>query len=145
MWVEKWPLSHIWLGVSTENQETADERIPLLLKTPAAVRWISAEPLLGPISGRWASWHEYWPAGWRERGESQGHLDGLKRLNWVVIGGESGRDYRQMDVSWATDLAAQCRAAGVPVWMKQDSGSRSGQQGRIPDEDFVHEFPQVTA
>lgn len=84
----------VWLGVSTENQETADERIPSLLKTPAAVRFISAEPLLGPI--------DIDPA-----------------LDWVIVGGESGPGARPCDVGNVRSIVEQCRDAGVPVFVKQ--------------------------
>lgn len=118
----KWPLPNVWLGVSVEDQKTADERIPLLLQTPAAVRWISAEPLLGPVSFRWAKWHNYYPEGWRERGESQGHLDGMKGIDWIVVGGESGPGARPMNPEWPRAIRDQCVAAGVPFFFKQWGG-----------------------
>lgn len=90
-------------GVSVENQHFADERIPLLLDTPAAVRWISAEPLLGPVD----LLHQYWPLG--------GNLG----INWVVCGGESGSGARPMHPDWARSLRDQCQAAGVPFFFKQ--------------------------
>jgi protein gp37 len=124
-----WPLPNVWLGVSVENQATADERIPLLLQTPATVRWISAEPLLGPISFRWAKWDS-----WTDRhphfnevpiAEDSGkraiidQLDGLRMLDWVVIGGESGTAARPFDIAWAASLIEQCKEAGVACFMKQ--------------------------
>lgn len=126
------PLPNVHLGVSVENQATADERIQLLLQTPAAVRWISAEPLLGPIDltgyedGSW----------WTEDGQETD-----KRLDWVVVGGESGKGHRTMELAWLEQIVQQCRAAFVPVFVKQDSGPKPGQQGRIPDELWVQEFP----
>lgn len=111
-----WPISNIWLGVSIENQAAADERIPMLLETPAAVRWISAEPLLGAVSFRWASWHDYSS---REPGTIQNHLDGIRGINWVVVGGESGKNARPMHPQWARDLHDQCVEAGVPFYFKQ--------------------------
>jgi protein gp37 len=93
------PLPNVWLGVSAENQHFADERIPLLLETPAAVRWISAEPLLGPVTG----------IGTRDFGG----------INWVVCGGESGANARPMHPDWARSLRDQCQAAGVPFFFKQ--------------------------
>ncbi len=92
-----WPLPNVWLGVSVEDQASADERIPLLLDTPAAVRLISAEPLLGRINLR--------------------HF--VLGLQWVVVGGESGRDARPMHPDWARSLRDQCAAAGVPFFLKQ--------------------------
>lgn len=110
---ESWALPNVWLGVSVEDQATADERIPLLLDTPAAKRWISAEPLLGPLSFRWAAWQKFKPEG------RTGHLDGLERLDWVVVGGESGRGARPMHPDWVRSLRDQCAAAGVPFFFKQ--------------------------
>lgn len=99
---ELWPLPNVWLGVSVEDQAAADERIPLLLNTPAAVRWISAEPLLGPIDLRWGGLRPDRP-----------------RLDWVVVGGESGSGARPMHPAWARSLRDQCVAAGVPYLFKQ--------------------------
>lgn len=120
------PLSNVWLGVSVEDQKNADERIPLLLETPAAIRFLSCEPLLGPIE---------FPLPCKDSVFWGG-------LHWVITGGESGPGYRLMDIAWAQSLRAQCAAAGVPFFMKQDSGPRPGMQGRIPDALWVHEFPQ---
>lgn len=117
-----WPLQNVWLGVSVENQEAANERIPLLLQTPAAIRWISAEPLLGPIdlssidvSGE----HEVLPLGaaWLDRLEPGESED--SRIDWVVVGGESGSNARPMHPDWARALRDQCRAAGIPFLFKQ--------------------------
>jgi protein gp37 len=99
-----WPLPNVWLGVSVENQHFADERIPLLLQTPAAVRFISAEPLLGPVD--LAHWLDDIPSGSR-------------RLDWVIVGGESGPGARPFDLAWARSIVQQCQAAGVPVFVKQ--------------------------
>jgi len=131
MHVEVWPLPHVWLGVSVEDQKTADERIPLLLGTPAAVRWISAEPLLGPIR---------LDGGLRRRGETPPNVKALisqrdRRnhlkigathylgepvgLDWGVIGGESGPRSRPCDIENIRSLIAQFKAAGVPVFVKQ--------------------------
>ncbi|WP_280410717.1 DUF5131 family protein [Nocardia asiatica] len=90
-----WPLPNVWLGVSAENQETADLRIPKLLDTPAAVRFISAEPLLGPIDLNDA------PA------------------DWVIVGGESGPGARPMHPSWAQSLQDQCEQLGIAFFFKQ--------------------------
>ena len=100
-----WPLPNVWLGVSTENQQWADIRIPALLDTPAAVRWISAEPLLGPIdiadelAGSW----------------------GAPRLDWVVVGVASRAVTPGLctRTDWARSLRDQCTAAGVPFLFKQ--------------------------
>ncbi len=63
-------------------------------------------------------------------------------LNWLIVGGESGPDFTPMDVSWLTDTVKQCREAGVPLFVKQDSGRRPGMKGRIPDELWVREYPK---
>ncbi len=123
----------MWLGVSVENQRFADERIPLLLQTPAAVRFISAEPLLCAIDiSRWM-----WPVHWAWSGAYKSPEEAIaagayaeqKRqclvsahrrfLDWVIVGGESGRGARPFDVAWARSIVSQCQAAGVPVFVKQ--------------------------
>lgn len=110
------PLSNVWLGISIEDQATADERIPLLLQTPAAVRWISAEPLLGPVSLRWLA--AFNGKATKPSGETN-HLDGLRELDWVVAGGESGSHARPMHPAWVRSLRDQCKSAGVPFLFKQ--------------------------
>lgn len=110
-----WPLQNVWLGVSVEDQAAADERIPLLLQTPAAVRWISAEPLLGPIDMRDAQ---------NDIGEPRfsylTKIDGTgPQIDWVVVGGESGPGARGCRVADVRSIVRQCRIAGVPVFVKQ--------------------------
>ncbi|HEU4708779.1 MAG TPA: phage Gp37/Gp68 family protein [Methylophilaceae bacterium] len=154
-----WPYENVWLGVSVEDQATADERIPLLLKCPAAVRWISAEPLLGQVdlsriggdrfgygaqnalSG--APWVYLGPdadgrAMW-ELGEPRHN-----RLDWVVAGGESGPGARPMHPEWARSLRDQCSAAGVPFFFKQwgnwapycTHAEMLARDYRLPDDDL---------
>jgi protein gp37 len=112
-----WPLHNVHLGVTIENQAAADERISLLLATPAAVRWISAEPLIGPVTFRWASWVN--EKDMHARYGSYHHLDGLRGINWIVAGGESGPNARPMHPDWARNIRDQCEAAGVPFLFKQ--------------------------
>jgi protein gp37 len=118
-----WPLANVWLGVSTERQQEADERIPLLLQTPAAVRFISAEPLLGPLD--LASPLYTGEAGITMRGYLRNHAEPddfhhhATKLDWVIAGGESGRNARPMHIGWARDLCVQCETAGVPFFFKQ--------------------------
>jgi protein gp37 len=109
-----WPLPNVWLGVSTENQEAADDRIPELLETPAAVRFISAEPLLGDTT-IWA----YLKGALRD--ESLAKLGGssLPGLDWVIVGCESGAGARPCDVAWLRAIRDQCLAAGVALFLKQ--------------------------
>lgn len=116
-----WPYKNVWLGVSVEDQATADERIPLLLQTPAAVRWISAEPLLGAIDLWWAL-TRFWPemvGGFLQRGHFSPGAETLLPIDWVVVGGESGTGARAMHPDWARSLRDQCAAAGVPFLFKQ--------------------------
>ncbi|HEX9812089.1 MAG TPA: DUF5131 family protein, partial [Burkholderiales bacterium] len=105
-----WPLSNVWLGISAEDQATADERIPLLLQTPAAVRFVSLEPLLGEISfvGLFAN-----PNDWRDG------TNALEEIDWLICGGESGPHARPSHPEWFRSLRDQCQAAGVPFFFKQ--------------------------
>jgi len=115
-----WPLPNVYLGVSIEDQATADKRIPLLLETPAAHRWVSAEPLLGPLYLL-----AYTPA-FRS-------INLLPGIDWLVVGGESGPRHRSCDPAWIADIVAQCDAAGVPCYVKQASHRYPGRQGDIAD------------
>lgn len=120
-----WPLPNVWLGVSVENQETADERIPVLLDTPAAVRWVSYEPALGPVS-----FLDYLYANLEPTGRFRTHNntrqieyrhDGPQEngINWLVVGGESGPGARACDVHWIRNTVRQCQEAGVACFVKQ--------------------------
>lgn len=116
-------MPNIWLGVSVESQEYADARIPALLRSPAAVRWVSAEPLLGPVDlDRWI-WGDRCPD--RQCDDSTWDHDcrlGEQRLHWVVVGGETARhrrSARSMHPDWARLLRDQCTAAGVGFFFKQ--------------------------
>jgi protein gp37 len=129
-----WPLPNVHLGVSVENQHWADIRIPALLDTPAAVRWISAEPLLGPIDllGK-RDYHghrptlTYWLTGRPELGQPRTTDTGMQmhplatgpRLDWVVAGGESGPKARPPHPDWFRTLRNQCAAANIPYLFKQ--------------------------
>ncbi len=103
-----WPLPNVWLGVSVENQHFADMRIPLLLQTPAAVRFISAEPLLDAID-----LSTFLPV------DTIGGVELEHWLDWVIVGGESGPGARPFNVEWARSIVEQCKAGGVPVFVKQ--------------------------
>jgi len=115
---EEWPLPNVWLGVTAENQEMANERIPLLLECPAApVRFVSCEPLLGPIDFTRAMFGEN-PRGMNCFGFTDGF--GYEAfLQWVIVGGESGQKARPMHPEWAWDIRDQCIAADVPLMFKQ--------------------------
>ncbi len=126
---QRWPLPNVWLGVSAENQATADERVPLLLKTPAAVRFVSAEPLLGPIDFARIRIPDAPFPPWK--GNAIHEYRGFKNaLDWVIVGGESGPGARPCDVGWIRSIAKQCEEAGTACFVKQlgaesrDSGLR---------------------
>lgn len=112
-----WPWPHVWIGATIVNQAEADRDIPKLMAVPASVRFLSMEPLLGPVSFRWASWVDR-PRMHRENG-CEHHLDGMRGIDWVIVGGESGPGARPMHPDWARSLRDQCQAAGVPFLFKQ--------------------------
>lgn len=132
------PLPNVWLGVSTEDHARAVERVPDLLETPASVRFISAEPLLGPINltrldqpnaGGGPFWVNSLSAsqmGWFSNEAATIRTDadpladsGLPRIDWVIVGGESGPGARPMHPDWARSMRDQCVAAGIPFFFKQ--------------------------
>lgn len=152
------PPPNWWQGTSVENQDAADARIPHLLRVPAPVRFLSCEPLLGPVDlrsipdpsapGAWrfdalaGGW--YLPAsedGYPEVTGDGPDMGGL--ISWVIVGGESGPKHRPMNVDWLASLVDQCQEAGVAVWVKQDSGPYPGKQGRIPDDLMIQQLPEV--
>lgn len=169
-WYAAWPLPNLWLGVSVEDQSTADLRIPALLDTPAAVRWISAEPLLGPVDLRdyVDRWHED-DGGTCDWGHCDRAAVAVRRdfthgdpryvsmlpvcelhrgIDWVVVGGESGPGARPMHPEWARTLRDQCAATGVPYFFKQwgehgPDGRRVGRRasGDLLDGVLHHEWP----
>jgi protein gp37 len=113
------------MGVSVEDQKWANTRIPALLDTPAAVRFISAEPLLGPVRLS-AAWVDM-PADARKvRPEDLLGIGLSNRLDWVIVGGESGHGARPMHPDWARSLRDQCTAAAVPFLFKQHGEYRPG-------------------
>lgn len=159
-WGDGWP--NVWLGVSAENEPAAEKRLPLLLAVPAAVHWVSAEPLLGHIHfARWlyrceacerrplddlrewrfngTRWEHY-------HGYPIGHLESVpdQVLDWIVVGGESGPNARPMDIRWARFIQFQCEDAGVPFFMKQIGGwpDKRGVVSDFPPELRVREFPR---
>ncbi len=131
---EEWPPSNVWLGTSVESQETAHSRIPHLLDCPAAVRFLSCEPLLGPVDldppmcqncgdDEIAPVTSEGPA-WCMMCDSEacfGHWMGDvdRELNWVIVGGEAGPRSRSCDVGWVRSIVEQCKGAGVAVFVKQ--------------------------
>lgn len=119
-------LPNVWLGVSAENQQWADIRIPALLDTPAAIRFVSAEPLLGPVDLS------------RFLADDDAKFD-TPPLNWVIAGGESGRGARPMHPDWARSLRDQCQAAGVAFHFKQRGEWTWNEPGqfRIPTKPYT--------
>jgi len=102
---------HIWFGVTAENQARADERIPILMQIPAAVRFVSVEPMLGPMDLE--IWGQY------EHPDNEGYgVDAIKCLDWIICGGETGPGARPMRPDWVRSLRDQCQAAGTPFFFK---------------------------
>jgi protein gp37 len=128
-----WPLRNVWLGVSVEDQQRADLRIPALLDTPAAVRFLSCEPLLGPIvlcTGCAI--------------DTPCALDRVGGVDWVIVGGESGPGARPMEPAWARDLRDQSTTNGVPFFFKQWGGRNAKAAGRDLDGRTWDEYPAET-
>ncbi len=123
------PPPGIWLGVSVEDQERADERIPDLLATPAAIRFLSCEPLLGPLDIGWAMSRNPLDiaGGFLKRGHFAPGLETLKPLSWVISGGESGPNSRPAHPDWFRSIRDQCRTAGVPYFHKQNGAWAPGE------------------
>lgn len=143
------PLPNVWLGVSVEDQTRADERIPDLLATPAAVRFISAEPLLGPVHLGYLGWPSG-PAPSRRTGcsaltgaryENGEYIGSYPRLDWCIVGGESGQRARRFHVEWAESLLDQCRAAGTAFFMKQMGTNPIGIAGTTGKGDDPMQWP----
>lgn len=138
-----WPLPNVWLGVSAEDQTRAEERIPDLLETPAAVRFVSYEPALGPIHFMSMKGHLSWMESRHD------HFDALHPniptpIDWIIYGGESGDGFRADKPDWAESVMQQCKHSGrTAFYYKQDSGLRSGKQGRASAELWrCKEFPK---
>lgn len=126
-WDGGWP--NVWLGVSIETTGLWD-RLVTLVNVPAQVHFLSLEPLLGPIPlSDWLT--DPWP------------------IEWVIVGGESGPQYRPMQMAWARDLRDQCVLAGVPFFFKQQAGARPGMAPYLVEEDgrqtTWQQFPKVEA
>jgi protein gp37 len=169
-----WPavLPNVWLGTSVESQKWADVRVPLLLRTPAVVRFISAEPLLGPVE--LTPWLRPWPGYCQTCGAAlwppdatycpscglSDHDDGaatprrFARPDWVIVGGESGPGARPMDLEWVYALIDQCVSAEAAVFVKQLGSVWAREHGADPKggdwqhwaEDLrVREFPRALA
>lgn len=115
------PWRNVWLGTTAENQEEYDRRKPLLMGVPAAVHFLSMEPLLGPIA-----------------------QDDGPHPNWVIVGGESGSGFRTMGMGWVESIRAQCANRNIAFFFKQDSSTKSGCKGRASESLWrAKYFPQV--
>ena len=165
MWLDLHPVdvlpSHIWLGVTAENQRCADERIPILVDTPATVRFVSVEPMLEPMDLSWdlVRLHEHTYTSYVTRDmaidagdrslEGQPFAEETVEeieygvIDWLICGAESGPNRRPFDVAWAVDLYQQCGEAGTAFFGKQDSGLYPGEPLVLGDYGVVHEWPEA--
>jgi protein gp37 len=137
-----WPLPNVWLGVSAEDQQRADERIPLLLQTPAAVRFISLEPLLGPVDLFAAA------KGFTCAGTDDSREHPLRGIDWVIVGGESGPGARPCDVAWIRSIVKQLGARWARLRNKDPDeweliDKKGGEPGQWPEDLRVREMPEV--
>jgi protein gp37 len=159
-WFDGEAPANVWIGTTVEDQDRADERIPVLLTIPARVRFLSCEPLLGPvdlaacapsvIDGDTSNpcvlnaftGESYHPATCLTAPTATGTADGI---HWVICGGESGLKARPMHPDWARSLRDQCKAAGVPLFMKQMEvgGKITDDIASFPDDLRVRQFPKV--
>lgn len=142
--------SNIWVGVTAENQRRAYERIPELLKIPAAVRFVSVEPMLQEINLKVIpcnvpsiegkdEWDDYFcgltGSGYEPQSMEYGEPGKYPKIDWVICGSETGQNKRPMELSWARYLRDQCRSADVPFFMKKTS------DGDPPEDLMIREFP----
>lgn len=143
-----YPLPNLWLGTTVENQDLANQRIPILLEIPAVVRWLSLEPLLGDIKLDFTNYVDDWNTS----------VDiGCHKVSWVVVGGESGRNARPCAIGWLTSVVQQCHSANIPVFVKQlgsncvvlpglsfgYSDRKGGDIAEFPPHLQIRQFPQV--
>lgn len=164
--VLSWPPPNVWLGCSVEDQKRADERIPHLLRCPAAVRFLSCEPLLGPVNLLNIGEYDGRPLSCLVNHPCVDKEPGGDGIDWVITGGESGHKSRPCDVAWIRDIIDQCQRAGVAVFNKQLGGNcvsmfddnHGRTTGRVhlgdkagadpaewPADIRVREFPEVSA
>lgn len=132
-WLRGRAPENVWVGTTVEDQTRAAERIPHLLAIPAGVRFLSCEPLLGPVDINAV----------QVPGTLNWSALGADGIDWVICGGESGRGARSMADVWADDLRSQCQAAGVAFWMKQMGGATNSRHelADIPESLRVRELP----
>lgn len=152
---EHWPLPNVWLGVSVENQKAAEQRIPYLLNTPAEVRFLSCEPLLGPVDLTRLDYHNFEHSPPRRDLSPACYLDSLaghmhgpddvlaEKIDWVITGAESGPGARPMQEEWVRSLRDQCTEASVPFFYKQKIEGKKKVPLPLLDGKQWAEFPEV--
>lgn len=139
-----WPLKNVWLGVTAENQEMADKRIPLLLEIDAYVHFVSMEPLIGPVDlqnlviGK----SHYFDSLFCDVDPEDDDPYKGRSITWVIVGGESGPNARPMRKKWANDIKNQCKDNDVPFFMKQMSGKTKKEREDIPEYLMLRQFPK---
>jgi protein gp37 len=138
-----WPYKNVWLGVTAENQQMANERIPILLQIPAVVRFVSVEPMLGPVNlmgipfDRHTTMNVLEGCGISTKSPCQSIPNAwCNKLDWVICGGESGPGARPMHPDWARGLRDQCQAAGVPFFFKQ--WGEWAYPNQMPDDTYMN-------
>jgi len=156
---DAWPPPNVWLGTSVEDQKRADQRIPILVDTPAAVRFLSCEPLIAPVDlTRVASGMRddvvFDVLGRRYDVPGQWQAPMSHGIDWVIVGGESGTGARPIREEWVRSLVQQCQAARVPVFVKQMGAvwasehgvpGKGGDMSQWPEDLRVREFPVATS
>jgi len=131
-----WPWPNVWLGTTAENQTEANRRVPHLVAVPAAVRFLSCEPLLGPINLALAG---------LEVCLNDFDTPCTTNISWVISGGESGSHHRQTDPAWIRSLRDQCYAVDIAFHHKQNGGKRPKDGGCLLDGREHKEFPRMAA
>lgn len=121
-------IENYWIGTTVEDQQRADERIPYLLDIPAKVRFLSCEPLLGPVDFELTL-------------DDQDIHPRHNPISWIIAGGESGPGFREFNPDWARSLRDQCAAAGVAFLAKQMGGLKPSMMPPIPDDLMIRQYP----
>jgi len=153
-WGSGWP--NVWIGTSAGCQKTADIMIPALIKIPAVVRFVSCEPMLGPVNLRGGSYGPDWLEGWDVEPDCCGRLDQdgfccgepdpmqvqTNKIDWIICGGESGTKRRPMSPEWAQSIRDDCQSTEVPFFFKQWGGRFPGSGGNLLDGKKHLEMPE---
>jgi protein gp37 len=133
-----------WIGTTVEDQQRANERIAHLLAIPAKVRFLSVEPMIGPVDLTGVRWYSGWLNALNGHAyDHEGVPASFAPVDWVICGGESGAGARPMAEQWARDLKRQCDASGIPFFMKQMGGARDkrGDLEQLPEDLRVRAVP----